>query len=74
MSVAEAENKGLKTGGVGGNLDTSESIEVTVAPAPSYGANVFSVQVKIDDREPGGSNARVSPRAFALQKTTAPEK
>jgi len=44
-----------------------DTVRVTVEPASEYGANVFSVQIKINKREPGGSLVRTSPREFAFQ-------
>lgn len=47
----------------------AEDVKVTVTPAQGHGANVFSVQITIDQQSQGGSLVRTSPRELAYQTT-----
>lgn len=44
-----------------------EPVVVTVKPVEEAGVGVYEVTVKVDDRTPGSSVVRTSPREFAFQ-------
>lgn len=47
---------------------TAEPVTVTVTPVKDAGAGVYNVSVKVDNRKPGSSVVRTSPREFAFQQ------
>lgn len=50
------------------SMPAPEPVTVTLKPVRGAGAGVYEVTVRVDDREPGSSVVRTSPREFAFQE------
>ena len=48
---------------------TAEPVTVTVTPVKDAGAGVYNVWVKVDNRKPGSSVVRTSPREVPLSSS-----